>query len=184
MRKIDRSIENPFDNILLDISEEVSPFFKATNHTPNLITFYSAISAVISMYFLYNKSFFLFSCTWILSYFFDSLDGYFARKYDMVSKLGDKLDHGKDTLMWIITGIILYKKYNIPRHVFLVFVIICIFCIKQIGCQQNLYTESKIKESINFYSRFCKTPSDISFTRFFGGGSVYLFIILMVYVGK
>ena len=184
MRKINRDIENPFDNILLDISEKVAPFFKKTNHTPNLITLYSAITAIFSMYSLYNKSFSTFSITWILAYFFDSLDGYFARKYNMVTKLGDKLDHGKDTLMWIITGIILYNKYNIPRHIFLIFVLICIFCIKQMGCQQKLYIDSKISESINVYSKFCKTTSDINFTRYFGGGTVYLFVILMVYLGK
>ena len=180
MRKIDKSIENPFDNILLDLSEKVSPFFKKTGHTPNTITFYSAITAVMSMHALYNKFFYLFSVNWIVAYFFDSLDGYFARKYKMVTKLGDILDHTKDTIMWITTIFILITRYTIPKSFILGFIIIGIFCMKQISCQQVLYTNKDIKESIDIFCNFCKTPRDIKWTRFFGGGSLYLFVILLV----
>ena len=184
MRKIDRSIENPLDNILLDLSEKVSPFFKKTGHTPNLITLYSAITATISMYALYNKFFYIFSANWLVAYFFDNLDGFFARKYKMVTKLGDTLDHTKDTIMWVITVIILITKYQIPKHFILGFILIGIFCAKHISCQQVLYKNNDIKESISILCSLCKTPKDIRWTRFFGGGSLYLFIIVLVAFSK
>jgi phosphatidylglycerophosphate synthase len=180
MRKINEDVENPFDNVLLHLSEFVAPFFKKAGFTPNLITTWSAIMGGISIYGLYIKNFRLFWVNWIIAYFFDNLDGYFARKYNMVTKFGDLYDHRKDTLLWIFTGITLFLKYKISISTFSIFAFVSYFCMKHIGCQQLIY--NKKGESINFYSKMCKSAEDIKFTRYFGGGSLYLCLIWLVKV--
>jgi hypothetical protein len=187
MRKINRNFENPFDNILLDISKFVSPFFKKFKHTPNAITIYSAITAGMSMYSLYKKYFSSFSFLFIISYFFDNLDGYFARCYNMVTKFGDLFDHGKDTIMWISTFVILYYRYTVPLKLFLTFVIVCLLCIKHIACQETIYNHNndiKKKDSLYSFQKLCGNVKDVKYTRYFGGGSVYLFLIGLVYFSK
>lgn len=82
MSKISFEDENPFDVLLIKLSEVVSPYIREyTSLTPNGITTLSTICGIISLYFLHIKQIFLFSIFFILFYFFDVLDGYFARKY-------------------------------------------------------------------------------------------------------
>ena len=149
MRKINNENENFIDDFLLDISEYVSPFFYSLGFSPNDITTLSLITGLLCIYFLYTKNIILFVVFFILSYFFDCLDGHYARKYNMVTKFGDYYDHIKDALVHVLLySTIIYLYYN-NRYIIPFFIILGIFVILSgihLTCQQVLYTGMDVKD--------------------------------------
>ena len=55
MRKIDSNLENPIDNILIDICDFILPTLKVLNFTPNMLTTISLIFGLLSVYCLFEK---------------------------------------------------------------------------------------------------------------------------------
>jgi len=57
----------------------INPHFKDAGMTPNMITSISLAFGLLACY-LYYKSYYIFAAlAYIVSYFFDTMDGYFAR---------------------------------------------------------------------------------------------------------
>ena len=189
MRKIIREHENPLDNINIDISDKLCPFFKKMNFTPNGITTLSLIFGIISIIFLLKCNVLFFAITYYISYFFDCMDGHYARKYKMTSKGGDLYDHIKDVSINFILALIIlfYFKYPRNKKIVLIILIILMFTLMSIhlGCQEKIY-DSDESSTLNFTKNMCKNPEKyIKFTRFFGCATWTIFIILVViYVNK
>jgi phosphatidylglycerophosphate synthase len=189
MRKIPEIYENPIDNIFLDICENFSLFFKNTGHTPNIITTYSLFFGILSIYYLYINNFKLFALFFIISYFFDCLDGHFARKYNMVTKFGDYYDHFTDSLKGILLMYVVFLKYKnvISFNLLIIFFIFSILTFLHIGCQQKIYNSKyeNMKESIDNFQQLCKSEKWITTTRFFGSGTfIFLTIIGIFYLNS
>ena len=102
-RKIPKEYDHPIDNILINWVEVLNPYFKKLHFTPNGITLISLILGTMSIICFIKKQFILSGITLFISYFFDCMDGNYARKYNMQTKFGDKFDHYKD---WLINGIL------------------------------------------------------------------------------
>ena len=155
MSKIDTNYYNPIDQKLIDISDKLSPTFKNLNFTPNGITTLSLIFGVLSIYVLYKPSNntyipYLFTILYLISYFFDVMDGHYARKYNMTSNIGDIYDHVKDLLVNIVLVYVLIIKYNLLNHKYIILILI-IFGILQyirLGCIDKTYDK---KSGISFY---------------------------------
>ena len=73
MRKIKKEFENPIDNIIIDMAEKITPFLYETGHTPNIITTYSLIFGLLSVYYLNKNNITMFILFYIISYFFDCI---------------------------------------------------------------------------------------------------------------
>ena len=112
MSKVGIEYENPIDNMCYDLAKSMLPYFRSMNFTPNGITTLSLLFGLAAICFLYNKQFIPFAIMYIISHFFDCLDGAYARKYDMVTDFGDWYDHITDWLVYSTIIYILYKKYN------------------------------------------------------------------------
>lgn len=185
MRKIHKKYENPIDNILLNICENCSEFFKNTGHTPNIITTYSIFFAILAIYYLYTDNLILFTLFFIVSYFFDCLDGHFARKYNMVTKFGDYYDHFSDSVSAILLIYISFLKYKTVISFNLLFVLFIFFILMflHLGCQQRIYNSNynNMKESIDEFQNFCKSDDLINWTRFFGSGTFNLIAIITIF---
>ncbi len=104
MRKIPKELENPIDNVLIDVAEYLHPLFYALNFTPNGITFLSGICQFSSLVLVSYDYYLTAGCLFFLGYFWDVMDGNYARKYKMTSPLGDKLDHYKDIVVMVGLG--------------------------------------------------------------------------------
>lgn len=192
MRKLDSENENFIDNILIDISESVSNLFFNLNFTPNMITTLSLITGLLSVYFLFINNIFLFGVFWIISYFFDCLDGYFARKYKMVSEFGEYYDSIKDTVVFIIfLGIYVYKFFNHRFFYICSFILLILLLAVPIhmGCQQIVYNRENdkrelldnyvdIMEFIGFNKEYCKEL--INYTKYLGVGTLQVGVILII----
>ena len=185
MKKIPNEIDNPIDNVLIEIADRLCPYFYSCNHTPNMITTYSLITGLISCYFLYKKHLILFGIFYFISYFFDCLDGHYARKYDMTTHFGDMYDHIKDYSILIIIVFISYKnsRHNMDRYSISLLVIILALMTTHMSCQE-MNCDDKFKDVHNSFllssNYICGNKDNIKWTRFFGCGTFTVLAILIV----
>ena len=110
MRKIPSIYDSPIDNIILVFVEQTEIIFRYLNMTPNMLTLISTISYIIATYLWYYSYNMYFLIFYLTGYYFDCLDGYYARKYNMVTEFGDYFDHYKDILV-----ILVYISYTLKK---------------------------------------------------------------------
>lgn len=185
MRKVEREFENPIDNIILDIGDITIPYLKNTGHTPNMLTTYSFILGLASLYFLYYNKIINFAICFGLSFVFDCWDGHMARKYKMTSKFGDLYDHISDITVGFSLAYITYIKFKHKLTYPLIFIIgiMTLFMHMHIACYQKFYLDSnkKEEESIDFFQNLCTDKNNIKWTRYFGPGTYTLFAIGLIF---
>lgn len=186
-KKIPDHLDDPFDNILYKLCDALSEPFYLTGHTPNMITTYSLITGILACYFLFKKNIKLFIGLYLLSYFFDCFDGYFARRYKMTSKFGDIYDHAKDTIVNVLMVVVIFYRYydavTIPNLVIMTG-LFTLFTV-HMGCQQKYYKASNgekgTAETIDAYEVMCKDKENLRYTRYFGPGMLTIFTVIMIY---
>ena len=109
-----QEFNNPLDNFYLNIIEKINPILYKLNFTPNIITTISFILGLLTAYFIYRECYISAGISYFFSYFFDCVDGNFARKYNMTSKFGDYYDHITDCInnLLILYVILSSKLYS------------------------------------------------------------------------
>lgn len=181
-RKIKSEYENPIDNILITLCIKLGKILKKyTFFTPNVFTTISLIIALIGLYYIYYTYYKIGSILYFISYFFDCLDGNFARKYNMVTDFGDLYDHASDITKYILLVIIiLYSKLKIKtKFGFLIIVFLAsLFGVIHLGCQQQFYNDNSC---LNNFKIFCPDKTYIIYTRYLGCGTIATLISLYFY---
>lgn len=192
MRKIDSDKDNFLDNIFIDFSEFFSPFFFYWGFTPNLITTLSLITGLISIYFLFYDYVIMFAIFWIISYFFDCFDGYFARKYKMVSKFGEYYDIIKDFFvfaLFLVLYIIKYRKHKYFYFWSFILIFLLLAVPLHMGCQQMIYekktSEPELLDNYIFLLNSLGVNKNncnefIQYTKFLGVGTLQLAVIFII----
>lgn len=157
-RKLPPELENPIDNLLLSICSKVHPWFYAVGFTANGITITSGILQLVSIILLWNGYFVYSSLVYMIGYTLDVLDGYYARKYSMVSSYGDLLDHTKDTIVTFGLHMVIILHPLIPLHWKLVFLAtsftLSIFTAMYLGCQESYYQKWSKRTESSFLAPF------------------------------
>ncbi len=187
MTKLPKELENPIDNVLYDLSIKLAPKLKVLNFTPNGITTLSLIFGILGLYFFnLNNTFITIISLWI-AYLFDCMDGYYARKYDMVSKFGSYYDHVKDISIFIIfLYILLNKNVNIKKKInsILILILFAFFESVFIGCQEKYFSKSSTDNILSFSRKLCKVKKNIKnelkINRYLGGGTIWIVISLVI----
>ncbi len=182
MRKIIESFDNPIDNILIKIAEFVCPTFKYYNFTPNMITTISLFFGLISIKLVYDKQYKLGSLFFMIAYFFDCLDGHYARKYNMETIFGDYYDHFSDiSKVTLMLYVVYLKKPEILSLVnILIFLMLLTLMSTHLGCQE-LHYDKDTSPSLKSLRNLCYDKNDIIFTRWFGVGTFITLICAMLY---
>jgi len=173
--------DDPIDHILYKVADSISPAFKTLRHTPNMITTYSLVFGLLCAYCLYKDNIVGFVIFYVISYFFDCMDGHFARKYKMTSKFGDWYDHVKDIVVWFIILYIAYLKYSSilkPVHIAVLLFIVSLLFI-HIGCQRKQLDENK-KQTLDVLRDVCPDKSIDKYTKYIGTGMFNLFFVLYI----
>ena len=169
--------------------EPFTPFFRETlGFTPNGITWLSNISSFIALIFLWNKNLLLFFVFWHINYWFDCMDGYMARKYDMVSDYGDMIDHLGDWISLLGIFIILVVKYKLIKKWkknigYIIFAgISAIMTFIHVGCTERIAEKRKFKKSktLEPTKGACLDTKWLNFTKFWGIGNSNLYQSIMV----
>jgi phosphatidylglycerophosphate synthase len=177
-------IENFIDRMFTSVSEPL----KNTGHTPNILTTYSLISGILSIYFLKNNNNMYFGIFYFISFIFDCFDGRFARKYKMTSKIGDYYDHGKDICVLFLFFYFITNKFPVSSNklsYFLAFVLAMTSNIYQ-GCVQKFTKKPKKSlesESLDVLIYMCplEEKKNLRFLRFFGPSTGILYHIFLTY---
>jgi len=117
------------------------------------------------------------------------MDGYLARSTNQFTKLGDYLDHFADTsLSFVIIIYMIIKKYpnKIIILTLLAFEIYMLNC--HMGLQQAHYKKNNPNapdETLDIFNKIHNFNLDaINYTRYFGPGTIWLIIILIIYYIK
>ena len=185
-RKVDSSIENPIDNFMIDVSEQMSPFFRAMGFTPNGLTTISFIFGLAAMYNLYYYNIFLFAIFFLLAHLFDCMDGFYARKYNMVTDGGDKYDHFKDLFIVILLVFILFSRYNLVAFPILLIIlaVLIVLSMMSVGCHERITKPENKSGTLQVYDVI--TPNRETCMRYtnslkwFGPGTLILVVIAAV----
>ena len=191
MKKLPLKYENPFDNMIYIFVEEITPYLYKAKLTPNMITTGANILSIIGLINLWNRKYFEASIYFGVSYVLDCVDGYMARKYNMVSKFGDYYDHISDAskfLLFIISLILLKPKTFLKVLPIVVFFFIGLNL--QLYYQEYYYNKKEASPSLNLIStlvpKFIKPNNKkqskkfMRAARYFGCGTFNLVIVLII----
>ena len=191
-RKLPEKYENPIDNILINIAEKLNPTFYRLGFNPTELLL-SLITGLLFNYYYLNSKYELSALMMTLSYFFDCMDGNFARTYKMQTKFGDYYDHIKDVIIMLIFALILFIYKDIPLNykiiALLIAVIMTFGVMMHVGCTEKYVKQKRfknIKES-GFLANFkgtCDKLDRIQYVRYLGCGSFNAFIIIFVLAHK
>ena len=162
------------------------PFWNSLNVTPNYLTTLSLISSIFSLYFLYNRKPIGAIIFLLFRWYFDYLDGIYARTYNLVSKFGDYYDHITD--LFYSFGIICillfskYKKVYIKYYLLIILVIFYILFLIQMGYIEREYSKinkDNIKEtSISYLRKLSPNKYKYIFDAF-DNSTLYIVIIII-----
>jgi len=177
-KKVLLKYSNPIDVVIISIAEWLSPYFKRINATPNQITTIGNIFRILAIYYLIVGSYRIAAVLYFIGYFFDCMDGYYARKYKMTSHYGDLYDHISDIVLNIVFLYILVRiDFQYKSLIFGIILIMLIMMLIQMGNEEILYNKKSVLTPLKKISNI----NYINQTRFFGCGTLFLVITLFVY---
>jgi phosphatidylglycerophosphate synthase len=183
-RKIPPKLENPLDDKIINLCDSLVVKCCEYNITPNLIT---VIRIIISFFTLYNLFFTCDSIIPILGtavfYFMDCLDGHLARSTNQVTVFGDYLDHFGDIFYYLSISIfMLTKNYTYKFIIIPGFMLLSYGSFVHLGLQQKNYlikSNNELLDKLNCLHYL--EPNNISWTRYFGTGTLYTTILIIIY---
>jgi phosphatidylglycerophosphate synthase len=185
--KLPEYYDDPIDIFYKKYIDVLNPHFKDAGMTPNMITTLSFLFGILTCYLYYNSYYVFAGLSYIVSYFFDVMDGYFARKYNMGSVFGSYYDVISDWLITITLSIMFFNnnkiKINTKLIVFILIALITSVCIYHVSCQEK-YIKSKNKKVINVPDAFvynkCYNFENMKYTRFIGTGMTALIFAITI----
>jgi phosphatidylglycerophosphate synthase len=184
-RKLPPELENPFDNWFIEQIALVHPYFYAAGFTANGITILSGVLQFAAIAFMHAEAYVTAAAVFLLGYFFDCMDGWYARYYKMTSKFGDKLDHYKDLLVAVaLVGYVAWSP-RIPLNWKFVILLATVFMlcmnVVYVSCQEAYYGKAEEGESLGFTKGICtpeEAPAYLSKYRWFGLGTSNVLVAL------
>jgi phosphatidylserine synthase len=185
-------MENPIDNILIDISYHVGQAIKHIPYmSPNVITSLSLIVSLYAVYKIFNGFYMIGGILFFFQYFLDCLDGNFARSNNMVTDFGDYYDHISDSVTSIaLITVILVLKIKVKTKALFLFslLIFSILLSVQLDCQEKNSVAQKSDTLSFFCGGMCSNKNYIYKSRYLGSGTgnlmISLFIINIDFINK
>lgn len=175
-------MEGPVDLICLKIVEAIAPVLHSTGHTPNIVTTYSLLAGLASIYFLYAHNIAAFVGLNLVSFILDCTDGYMARRYKMVSKFGDLYDHASDIFVNGLLAYAVYSLYGWTRIAPLFFVGLFLLAglLFYFGCTQSYHNKGDAEELLDLCRILNFHPETYKWARYFSCGTFKLFTIAAI----
>jgi len=185
-RKLPSNYDDPIDSLFSDYSEKLNPYFKKMNFTPNGITTLSFIFGLLAIYAYIKSNYLLCSILYLIGYFFDCMDGNYARTYNMSSKFGDIYDHLTDVIVnlallyLIVFNIKVSRKFKyIGISILVLFYIITLYYL---ACQEKYLSKINNSDILALVTPKCNNTEDLIILRYFGCGMfnicVAIFLLL------
>jgi phosphatidylglycerophosphate synthase len=180
--------DDPVDIFYKKYIDIINPHFKAAGMTPNMITTISLVFGLLACYLYYKSYYISAALSYIVSYFFDVMDGYFARIYNMGSVFGSYYDSISDNVVVLLLFILFYKKTSISLLAKLTIIfILAIYAVGtayQMSCQEKYVkqtNEQHASEGLAFLDNVkCSDFENMRYSRFFGTGVSTLVIAVII----
>jgi phosphatidylglycerophosphate synthase len=192
--KIHGSLEDPFSQILYDISDLISPSLRSADITPNFITTVRFLMMLgMFPYFFCNKMYNMAAIVYMVSYFFDCLDGHMSRKYNLDTDFGDYYDHIADALSFILAMYFIAVTLSDDNKWIIVLIIFTgIMGMVQVSCQERYLKHvgsEKDSYTLNLFSNLCPASvihdddieKTMDITKLFGMGTFQILITLLIW---
>jgi phosphatidylglycerophosphate synthase len=185
VNKIDSIYECPFDVYLLKFIDTHLDFYYKNGFTPNMITTFSIIFGLLSMYFIFNNNYKIASFLFLIAYYFDCVDGKLARKYNMQTTFGDYYDHFGDIFKIIIIIYALYKT-NPPQfnEIKMLLIILALLMFIHLGYQEAIYNTNE-SPTLSFSKYFADKDDNprrtIQYTKYYGCGTFVLLLFILIF---
>jgi len=182
VRKIPEELENPIDDIIILMADKSDILYKNLNMTPNHLTTLSLIFGIFAAQQLYVGNKALAVVLFLIAYYYDCMDGNYARKYDMETVFGDYYDHFSDWFKYLILFVVMYNLN--PKKAKIVIPIILLLCIPMaihFGCQEKLYNQHTKQPLISNQKYLCPNEKYINITKYFGSGTFIMATVIFMY---
>jgi phosphatidylglycerophosphate synthase len=188
-KKVPEYYEDPFDNFLGIYVKKLNPYFKKINFTPNGITTLSFLFGLLTIYMYLDRRYILSALSLLISYFFDCMDGNYARTYKMTSKFGSIYDQTTDICVFTLLLYIFIINKNIHSN-FKIYSIISIILfgfgtLYYLSCEQkyiNNKNNSNQKFIMNIFVPKCKNTNSLGLLKYFGTGMLNLLVIIIIFL--
>lgn len=187
-RKVDDTLENPIDLILVNITSVLNPYYKSLHFTPNILTTFSLIISLLGLYLHYKGYYIVGGILYFIGYYFDCADGNFARTYNISTIWGDYYDHISDLIKFSIFIYLLYS-YRLSRNTnIFIIIVISILLISTalfIGCQEKIYSytnnnKNNSSDSLLFLKKICSNDNAIYYYKYGSTGTLQLFCSILL----
>lgn len=186
-RKIPEMFDNPLDNILISGCDISGPFLKKLKMTPNMITTIGLVFGLLSIICLMKDKYILAVIFYWISYWFDCMDGHFARKYDMETQFGDYYDHMRDLFIFcgVTTVLFIKLKTFLLRTIYISTISLSLLLMLiHMGCQEKHSSFPENNVCLGKLKSWCPEHLDaIHLSKIFGCGTLHIIqsiFILMV----
>ena len=113
----------------------------------------------------------------------DCLDGYYARKYNMITVFGDQYDHFRDIFINFTIYVLIFTKLKTTKQKIFFVVMMILFLLLSfihLGCQEKIYNTSNNNDFLSPLKFLCINEKNIKYTKFFGTGTNILVISLII----
>ena len=151
--KYDRKLksESPLDYLIYyPLSELLLDPIHCLGLTPNMVTYLSIVLNLLSAYLIVKDKLILSMILCNLAYLCDSIDGKLARKFNMSSDFGMKLDIVSDNICYIILICVIFVKNKFDIKLILIILFIYYMNSKWHGLNEALNCYNKNGHD-NFY---------------------------------
>jgi len=162
------------------ICRPIAPFFRATGHTANTITAYGVMFSLAFIWYLWKDDMMRFSFYFWIAYVLDCLDGYYARRYDMVSKFGDIFEHVRDVASIASMFAICTFKYVVSQHVMIIVLATSLITGIHVGCSQKAFLDRDYDESLDVLKTLCFAESFRELFSLYGIGMYMVTLHLVI----
>lgn len=107
---------------------------KTHYHIVNGITLYRLLAVPLLFFLIFNQRPHLFKWILAFSFFTDIMDGYFARRFKVVSILGAKLDSIADdfTIIAAMTGVFIFRSEFLKEHFIIIALLFVLYLFQLI----------------------------------------------------
>lgn len=142
-RKLTKEVECPLDYWMVSQSIPFFDSWRSVGLTANHLTLMGGVVQLLACFFLWKRFTLLAALLWIFGYYFDGIDGSYARYHHLCSAYGDILDHSKD---WICGGLlvaVLFARYSLHLFDYLFWTITLLLLCVFLGVQEQFVLSFK-----------------------------------------
>jgi phosphatidylglycerophosphate synthase len=189
VNKLPQDIDSPLDLQLYNQIDTTLHVYNKINFSPNTLTTISLLFGLSSVYAVYNDYFMIGGILFFIAYYFDCVDGKYARKYNQVTKFGDAYDHVADFTKFGLMFYVLYlkiksKSFKTKTILISILVILLISAILQFGCQEYLYggSESPTLAWTKNFVQESNCTKQVAYTKYFSITTFAIYICVVLFM--